>query len=115
MADPYDITLEGMQEYNEWLKGRPEAIRKMGEKFPPWQLYLLTTTNHIVVLYSINEGEEITFTVAVTRQYNPFISFERRVFGIKPEDLVPISQREWEETFKPMRDKMQPYEPKKSN
>jgi|ERR1700722_1636063 len=67
-----------------WLKSRPEGIRKLCERFPPDRLYRMRSTGQRVTLVSYSEDD--TLRVLVSGQYN-FVSFEREVFGIKPEDL----------------------------
>jgi hypothetical protein len=48
----------------------------------------LKGSNQRVTLHSYDEGEDgsITLQVQVLARFN-FVAFERRVFGIKPEDL----------------------------
>lgn len=77
-------TREQKQEWEEWLSERPSQIRELAQKFPPNKLYLLKTSNHRV--YPIAYHEDGTLSVAVTGQYNT-IMFDRKVFGIKPDDL----------------------------
>lgn len=72
------------QEWIEWAKDRPEVIQKLAERFKPWKLYRLKSSNHRVLLYSFYEDG--TLCVIVSGQYN-LVGFERRVFGIKPDDL----------------------------
>lgn len=78
-----DICAEN-PEFDEWLKDRPEIIQEMGKSHPPHKLYLLKTSNHKVFIISYSENR--TVTVVVSGKYN-LTDFERRVFGIKPEDL----------------------------
>lgn len=75
-------------EWDEWVASRPPAIQELCRRFPPDRLYLLKSSNHRVFLYSYEEGADGTNTlsVIVSGEYN-FVSFDRRVFGIKPEDL----------------------------
>ncbi len=84
--DPSDEERAG---WEAWLAERPEAVRKVAEKLPPWKLYRLHDSGHRVTLRSIDEGEDdsVTLTVTVSAQFN-LIAFERNVFGIKPEDLT---------------------------
>jgi hypothetical protein len=71
--------------FDEWLEGRPEIIQKLAAKCPPGRLYLLKTSNHRVFPYSYSEDG--TITVVVSGDYSA-VMFERRVFGINPDDLV---------------------------
>lgn len=74
--------------FKQWLKGRPPVIRRLVAKFPPYALYRLKESHHIVSLYAY--WEDGTMSVLVTKDLNPKIGFERRVFGIKPKDLERI-------------------------
>jgi hypothetical protein len=71
-----------------WLLELPEFVRVVAEKFDPWTLYRLKTTSQRVVVVSIDEHDDksVTLTVLVSGEFN-FVSHERKVFGIKPEDL----------------------------
>lgn len=89
MANLHLMSLEDEQrdeaEWQHWLKGRPEMIQKLGQRFKPWKVYRLTTTGQRCRLYSFSEDN--TVTVSVTKELN-LINFERRVFGIDPDTLV---------------------------
>ena len=69
----------------EWVKSRPPIIQALCEKLPPDRLYLMKSTDHRVTMYSYSENG--TVTVCVLADYN-LIMFERKVFGIDPDDLV---------------------------
>ena len=71
--------------FEEWLDGRPDIIREVATKCPPGRLYLLKISNHRVFPYSYSEDG--TITVVVSGEYNAVL-FERKVFGIHPNDLV---------------------------
>lgn len=68
----------------EWLAERPEGVRRLCERFQPDRLYLLKSSGHRVTIMSYSEDD--TMRVYVSGQFN-FVTFEREVFGIKPEDL----------------------------
>ena len=70
--------------WNEWVATRPESVQKLCRQLPPNRLYRLKTSGHRVTLYSY--CEDGTLTVEVSGEYNA-VMFDRRVFGIKPEDL----------------------------
>ena len=71
--------------WEEWLAGRPEVIQELARRFRPDRLYRLTSSGHRC--YPVSYSENGTLTVAVTGQFNR-IPFGRKVFGIKPEDLI---------------------------
>ena len=82
-------TAEQEQLWKEWLTERPEKVRAVAENFDPWTLYRMKSTEHRVTILSFQEGVEsgeVTLTVAVSGEYN-YVLFERRVFGISPDDL----------------------------
>lgn len=84
MALIFKQTKEQKRLWKEWVASRPAVIKELCLKFPPDRLYLLKSSNHRVILYSYAENN--TLTVDVLGKYN-LVFFERRVFGIPPEDL----------------------------
>ena len=89
MANIYEPTKEEIAAWEEFVQSRPEKVRVVAEKFKPWKLYLNKPSNHRCVLYSFSENGEndpVTMTVDITGEYN-LILHDRRVFGVKPEDL----------------------------
>lgn len=87
MSNRYEPTQEQRDGWEAWVNERPPAVKAVAERFQPWKLYRLGSTGHRVYIYSIGEGDEITLTVVVSGEYN-FVTFERRVFGIYPDELV---------------------------
>ncbi len=92
MADIGTPTEEQIAEWNAWVAERPDAVRKVAERFKPWRLYRLArseTAGHRVTLVSFSEGDggAVTVTVNVTGEFNR-VAFERQVFGVNPDDLV---------------------------
>ena len=85
MADIRPITEADETAWTKWRAGRPKVIRDLAKRFRPWKLYRMTSTGHRVIPYSFSEDG--TMTVVVSARYN-LIRFERRVFGINPDDLV---------------------------
>ena len=88
MADIGEVDEESRQSWAEWVASRPEKIRAVAEKLFPWKLYRMKGSGHRVTLYSIDEEEsgKISLQVDVTGEFN-FVAFERRVFGVDPDDL----------------------------
>jgi hypothetical protein len=86
----HDPTEDDIASYNEWGASRPPAVQELAKRFLPWKLYKLKSSGHRVTIYSIGEpieaGKTLTFTVNVLGKYNR-VAFERRVFGIPPDDL----------------------------
>jgi hypothetical protein len=90
MAGIYDPTPEQRAAWDDWVASRPACVRRVAERFDPWSLYRLRTTGHRVTIYAFDEGEDgrVTLKVDVTSKFNR-VAFERRVFGIDPDDLEP--------------------------
>lgn len=88
MTHFYEPTDEMKNEWADFVSSRPDVVRKVAEKFNPWTLYRIGKDGHRVTLYSFGEHKDgsVTLTVNVTGEFN-CVMFERRVFGIKPEDL----------------------------
>jgi hypothetical protein len=81
-------TLKQVKEWKQWLKQRPENVRIVAEKFDPWTLFRLKTTNQRVVImgFDVEPDSTVTVQVGVLGDYN-LLTHQRKVFGIKPEDL----------------------------
>ena len=73
-------------EWNEWVASRPECVRKIAERFEPWSLYQMKNTGQRCTIVSFSEDG--TIKVAITGEFNA-VMFEREVFGISPDNLVP--------------------------
>ena len=78
------MTDEEKKVWDEWVSSRPDIIKNLCIKFPPNLLFKMKDTGHRVTVYSYSDDN--TMTVNVTGKYN-VLTFDRRVFGIKPEDL----------------------------
>ncbi len=88
-----ELTAEEEKDWAAWLAERPACIREVAAKYPPWELYMLKSSGHRVVIASYGEppsgrASDVTFTVLVGGEYN-FVAFERNVFGITQSDLEP--------------------------
>jgi hypothetical protein len=70
--------------WRAWLDERPAAIKTMAQRHPPDRLYRMRSTGCRVTLHSYSEDG--TVTVFVGGQFN-LVVFERRVFGVSPDDL----------------------------
>lgn len=78
-------TPEEQAEWDAWVASRPPVVADLCRRFPPNRLYLLTSSNHRVTVHSYQEDG--TLQVDVGGEYNK-VMFERRVFGVKPEELT---------------------------
>ncbi len=81
-------TSEQLEGWKSWVAERPEKVRVVAERFDPWTLYRLKTSGHRVTVGGFDELQDGRGTVRVTvsGEFN-FVSFERGVFGIDPNDL----------------------------
>lgn len=90
MANWFEPTDDDRAGWAEWLAERPERIRAVAQRFEPWKLYRLKSSNHRVTVVSFDqpkdESQSVTLKVHVSGDFN-LVAFERTVFGILPEDL----------------------------
>ncbi len=84
MAKIISWTEETKKAWSDWVKSRPVSIQAICDRLPPNRLYRLKPSGRRVTLYAYNEDG--TLTVDVTGEYN-FVVFDRRVVGVKPDDL----------------------------
>ena len=84
MAKVIEWSKDQKKAWEEWVSARPQIIKDLCNRFPPYNLYRLKGSGHRVTLFSYSE--EGTMTVNVSGEYNAVI-FDRQVFGIKPNDL----------------------------
>jgi hypothetical protein len=86
MARWIEPTPEQTEAWAEWVAERPECVRNIAEKLPPWELFRLKTTGQRVTVASFFENG--TVSVEVRGEFN-FHLFDANVFGIDPADLEP--------------------------
>lgn len=88
MANVFEPTPEMIRDWNAWVRERSPAVRAVAERIKPWKLYLLEKGSRVVV-YSIDEmpSGKVSLMVDILGQFN-LCSFERRVFGVDPDDLT---------------------------
>lgn len=86
MARVIEPTEEDQADWAEWVGSRPDSVRIIAEKFDPWSLFRLKTTDQRVTIYSFSEDG--TVTVNITGEFNLHL-FDSQVFGINPDDLEP--------------------------
>ena len=89
MARIFEPTESQQREWAKWVSKRPPKVRAVAERFTPWTLYRMKTGSRSrVYIHSFGEYEDgsVSLTVNVTGQFN-LVSFDRTVFGIKPEEL----------------------------
>jgi hypothetical protein len=89
MSRHTEPTDEQRRLWQEWLNDRPPHVKAVAEKFDPWTLYKMTSTGQrvFVVAFDEQDDDKVTVTVGVSGQFN-FVTHERNVFGIDPNDLT---------------------------
>ena len=91
----YEPTEEQRTGYAAWVEERPTLVRDVARRFQPWRLYRMASTGSRVVVLAFGEAEDpteagpVTLRVGIFGRFNEFLTFERQVFGIKPDDLTP--------------------------
>jgi len=90
MARIFEPTPEQVAGYQEWFRGRPQRVKDLLEKFDPWTLYRMKSTNKRVTIVACDEMKDgsLKFTVHVSASYN-FVAFERNAMEVDPADLEP--------------------------
>lgn len=85
----YDPTPKQLMEWQSWLSTRPENVRKVATKHPPWELFVVRESGHVVSAVSFDETPNggVMMTVEVCRNSNP-VENHYRVFGIDPRSLT---------------------------
>lgn len=77
--------------WDAWIGDLPEAVRLVAEKLKPWRPYVFKPTGALVVIYCVDQPDDatqpITLQVDVTSALNEGVLFDRRVFGVKLEDV----------------------------
>lgn len=89
MADFEVPSDERRADWQTWVDGRPPAVQQLARKFTPWSLWLLKS-GHRVVPHSFDEHADGSYTMSVDvlAVFNS-VTFERRVFGVRPDQLEP--------------------------
>lgn len=94
MARYMEPTAEQVASWNEWVATRPKVIQELAERFGPWTMFRYLPTNHRCYVLGYSEhvnGDGTpappTMMIVISGRHN-LIDFGRRVFGVKPEDLV---------------------------
>lgn len=91
MANWFEPDKDVVEDFYKWLESRPQAVREVARRFPPWELFRMQSTGHRVTVHGFSQHVDdgrITLMVDVTGRFN-LVVMERRVFGVDPEDLEP--------------------------
>lgn len=76
-----------MRSWNKWVKSRPDAVRSIIERFPPWHYYNMPKTQQIAVIEAWAEDGTMRVTIVGDAISVPAI-VQFQVFGVSPDDLV---------------------------
>ena len=89
MARWKEPTEHNIRGYTEWIATRPEAVQAVARRFDPWTLYRMKSTGQRVCVIGFDEMEAggVCVRVEVSGDFN-FVTHERQVYGIDPDDLV---------------------------
>ena len=79
--------------FEEWIADRPQIIKDLAKKLPPWDRYELRQTGQHCSLVSYSENNTVTIRVDGHRE--PNLDAVNKVmpitvFGIRPDDLKVI-------------------------
>jgi hypothetical protein len=90
MARFHDPTPEQLELHRRWCESLPPEIRAVAERLSPWELYRIGDQPARVTVSSIylDNDRRVKVTVCVSGQFNRTL-FERRVFGVSPDELQP--------------------------
>jgi hypothetical protein len=84
-------TKKMLKEWGKWVASRPDAVRVICEKFPPWSYYEMPKTKQIVVIEAWAEDGTMRVTVVGDQISIPAI-VPFQVFGVPPDDLIQFEQ-----------------------
>ncbi len=94
-------TTEQIQEWDEWLKDRPQIIKDMATKLPPNKLYRNKITGQIGVLVSYAENGTVRASFPNDLNFQMSTPGGRQVFGLLPDDLEECEYPEAEKIVGP--------------
>lgn len=77
-----DPKAEQQAQFRAWYSSKPEVVRSLCERFPPWHEYLMISTRKRCVIVSYSEGG--TMMVDTTN----WMFGRVRVFGVEPANLI---------------------------
>ena len=86
--------------WKDWLLGRPDFVRVVAERFPPWVPVRIKSTGQKAHVYSFGGREDgtVSIQVDVFAEENPdslhsvFLPGGHRVFGLDVDDLEPYDR-----------------------
>ena len=100
MARWFEPTTKQQASWEAWVSERPESVRAIAARFPPWELYRLKSTGQRVSVVSIFENGTLKVHVNGAINYD-FVYFTHPevcdfdVFGVDPRSLEPCEIPDW--------------------
>ena len=95
------MTEEQKEIWERWLSERPAHVIKVAREYPPDFVYEYkredgSTVNCLIVSYDELKNGSVELMISVKKDLNPdsMIAFDRRVIGIKPEQLTQLEKRD---------------------
>lgn len=79
-----------LKSWAKWVASRPESVRQICERFPPWHYYEMPKTRQIVAIEAWAEDGTMRVTVLGDQISIPSI-VPFQVFGVPPDDLTKLS------------------------
>lgn len=73
--------------WKEWVASRPDSVREICERLPPWHYYDMPKTGQIVIIKSYSEDGTVSVQIAGDRISIPVI-VPFGVFGVPAGDLM---------------------------
>lgn len=75
---------QAKEEFAIWLQDRPDVIKELAEKLPPWFDYKIKATDKVCRLVSYSEDGTVTVWTL------DMFGIPYNVFGYTPEDLERV-------------------------
>lgn len=77
---------------SEWFKEKPENVRKLYEKYPPWRFYTNKEGTIPYRVYGVGECDDGTLVLETAS--GKMMMTNLTVGGCNPEDLIPVKKYE---------------------
>lgn len=100
---------EQSPEFKAWFESRPEAVKELVRKLPPYELYRAGTWTVPVRIAAYEAHDDGTVTLSISWETDRGPKWKT---GVKPEELAPWNASPLEKTIeKSVEGSEQPYAP----